>query len=109
MQPQSRPPIIVLCVLIGGKRYILIEGMSLGHFHVSIFLWSPQNAIVIIVHRLIGQALSADEKDEWMNALELYSKSLSVIRSGLAVLQSSVGAELADGSSIHELRGKMEK
>ena len=44
-----------------------------------------------------------------MNALELYNRGLSTIRSGLAVLQSSVGAELAENSALHELRGKMER
>lgn len=44
-----------------------------------------------------------------MIALELYNKSLSTIRSGLAVLLSSVGDEAALGSSVHEIRGKMER
>ena len=59
--------------------------------------------------RFIGQALTADEKGERMAALELYNKSLSTIRSGLAILQSSVGMEAAGDSTLHEIRGKMER
>lgn len=44
-----------------------------------------------------------------MTALELYSKSLSSIRSGLATLQSSVGAEGAPNSALKEIQGKMER
>jgi hypothetical protein len=62
-----------------------------------------------ILCRFIGQALSADEKGDRMNALELYNKSLSAIRSGLAILQSSVGAEAGQDSAIHDIRGKMER
>lgn len=63
-------------------------------------VWSP---------RFIAEALSEDEKGDRMAALELYNKSLSTIRSGLAVLQSSVGAEVSENSSLHEIRGKMER
>ena len=44
-----------------------------------------------------------------MKALELYNKSLSTIRSGLAILQSSVGVESGDSPALHEIRGKMER
>lgn len=44
-----------------------------------------------------------------MLALELYSKSLSSIRSGLASLQSSVGAEGAPNSALQDIHGKMER
>ena len=58
--------------------------------------------------RYITQALSVDERGDCMQALELYNKSLTTIRSGLAVLQSSVGAEVDDDSALRALRGKME-
>ena len=63
----------------------------------------------LIVDRFIGEALTADEKGDRMNALELYNKSLSIIRSGLAALQSSVGSADPQDPQLHELRGKLER
>ena len=50
-----------------------------------------------------------DEGGDRMSALELYSKSLSAIRSGLASLHSSVGADGASSAALLEVRGKMER
>ena len=45
-----------------------------------------------------------------MEALELYNKSLSLIRTGLASMRSSVGLGTRDDSTaLHEMRSKMEK
>ena len=56
---------------------------------------------------MVGKALTDDEAGGSMDALELYNNALSSIRSGLAVLQSSVGALPAEGSTLQDLRQKM--
>ena len=59
--------------------------------------------------RMVGGALTSDEAGRGMEALELYSKALSAIRSGLAILHSSVGVLPPSDSTLHDLRAKMEK
>lgn len=70
---------------------------------------SIYSILYVRLSRFIGEALSQDEGSDRMKALELYNKSLSTIRSGLAILQSSVGAESGDSPALHEIRGKMER
>lgn len=65
--------------------------------------------LIIPVLRMVGRALTSDEAGRSMEALELYNNALSTIRSGLAVLHSSVGALPAADAVLHELREKMEK
>ena len=60
-------------------------------------------------YRNLAQALSSDESGETMDALDLYNQALSTIRSGLAVLRSSVGEEPAADSALHDIKAKMEK
>lgn len=66
------------------------------------------NVSPYLLLRYITQALDIDESGDRMVALELYQKSLTLLRSGLASLQSSVGESLSS-VDIHRLRGQMEK
>jgi len=55
--------------------------------------------------RQITQALSIDERGERMEALELYNKALTTLRSGLATLCRERGED----AGMRETRAKMER
>jgi len=65
--------------------------------------------LLVICYRVLARALGSDESGETMDALDLYNQALSTIRSGLAVLRSSVGAEPEADSALHDIKAKMEK
>ena len=58
--------------------------------------------------RSIAAALSADEQQDRMEALERYNKALATIRSGVASLSSSVASQ-EDSASMREIREKMNR
>ena len=61
--------------------------------------------LILPMSRQITQALSIDERGERMEALELYNKALTTLRSGLATLCRERGED----AGMRETRAKMER